>query len=60
MPPALATAAARAGGEALAIGAWRIGTRRPKREQNASARWRGVGMAGASDAGSVVSMPGGL
>src|SRR5206468_3090607 len=40
MPPALATAMARLAGQAPAIGACRIGTRSPKRSQNASARLR--------------------
>jgi hypothetical protein len=42
MPPAFATAAARAGGQAPAIGACRIGTRRPYRAQNSAARPRAV------------------
>ena len=39
-PPALATAAASGAGLALAIGAWRMGARRPKRAQKAWARSR--------------------
>src|SRR5439155_23374192 len=42
IPPALPTAAARPTGQAPAIGACKIGTRRPKRRQNSSARWRGL------------------
>jgi hypothetical protein len=42
MPPAFATAAASPAGQAPAIGAIRIGTRNPKRRQNAAARARGL------------------
>src|SRR3569623_2937094 len=41
MPPASATATERPAGHAPAIGASRIGTRRPYRSQNAAARSRG-------------------
>src|SRR6266851_6672597 len=41
IPPALPTAAASPTGQAPAIGACRIGTRKPKRRQNSSARRRG-------------------
>jgi hypothetical protein len=44
MPPAFATAAAIDGGQALAIGAIRIGKRSPKLAQKASARLRAVVM----------------
>src|ERR1700676_2863550 len=40
IPPALPTAAASPTGQAPAIGAIRIGTRRPKRRQNVAARSR--------------------
>lgn len=41
-PPAFATATDNAGGQAPAVGASRIGTRSPKRPQNAAARPRGA------------------